>query len=58
MVKKKFFIGYKNDKEVNLLCKKLPEMDGYVNSFEETKYHVFVSVIVINLVCKTNKDHY
>ena len=32
-----FFIGCKNDEQVKPLGSKLPQMDGYVNSFKEAK---------------------
>ena len=37
----KYFIGYKNYEKVNLLSFKIPNIGGYVNSFQETKYMSF-----------------
>lgn len=37
----KFFIEYKDDSKIRSLRIKLPQMNGYVNSFKETKYMSF-----------------
>ena len=38
----KYFIGYKNDEKVYLLCIRHPQMTGYLNGFKENKYMNFL----------------
>ena len=38
----KYFIYYKKEEKFKLLCIKLPQMSGYLNSSEENKYFLFL----------------
>ena len=38
----KYFIGYKDDQNIMLLCILLTEMSGYVKSFDESKCMFFL----------------
>ena len=38
----KYFIGYKNNEKVYLLCIRHPQMTGYLNGFKENKYMNFL----------------
>ena len=38
----KYFIGYKDDRKIRLLCVFLPKMSAYWRDFDETKYMSFL----------------